>query len=102
MFGKPEDVEGECNAHLYIGDDFGDGVATVRCPLPQDHDGQHQEKFYRGEDPVVITWMKDERYKDENGEVWDDGDDFDDDDLGVDSHKRYGKMPSEAARGKKN
>lgn len=31
MYGEPEDVDGECNARLYIGDNYGDNHATMRC-----------------------------------------------------------------------
>ena len=61
MWGKPRDVEGECNAHLYIGDDYGDGVATMRCQLPDGHDGPPREQFQRNGKPVIVTWHNDER-----------------------------------------
>lgn len=57
----PEDVDGECNAHLYIGDDYGDNHATIRCSLEKGHKGLHQEKFKRGDDEITITWREDER-----------------------------------------
>ena len=62
-YGEPEDVEGQCNAHLYIGDNFGDNHATMRCQLSPDHEGLHQEK-YRTSPPGgegVVTWEMDER-----------------------------------------
>jgi len=65
MFGKPEDVEGECNAHLYLGDDYGDNQTTIRCQLPKGHEGPHTEWFYRGEGKVTIAWEKDERAEEE-------------------------------------
>lgn len=61
MFGKPEDTEGECNAHLYLCDDCGDNETTIRCQLPKGHKGTHCEWFYRGEGKVTIAWEKDER-----------------------------------------
>lgn len=61
MFGKPEDVEGECNSHLYIGDDYGDNHSTMRCRLPKGHEGPHREEFRRDGGQVVVTWEKDER-----------------------------------------
>lgn len=62
MYGEPKDVEGECNAHLYIADDYGDNRATIRCQLPKGHDGEHREVFERGSSgEVVIRWQKDER-----------------------------------------
>lgn len=64
MFGHPEDVEGECNARLFIGDDFGDNCCTMRCPLPPGHDGPHREEFKRRGRPVCVTWEVDERTPD--------------------------------------
>ncbi len=64
MFGPPKDVPDQCNAHLYMGDDYGDNKTTMRCSLPEGHDGLHQEKFMRGPDddkPVTITWEYDEK-----------------------------------------
>jgi len=61
MFGKPEDTEGECNAHLYLGDDYGDNETTIRCQLPKGHEGTHCEWFYRGDGKVTIAWEQDER-----------------------------------------
>lgn len=53
------DVEGECNAHLYIGDDYGDNSATMRCCLPSGHRGSHTEVFRGG--GATVTWILDER-----------------------------------------
>lgn len=61
MLGEPEDVEGECNAHLYIADNFGDNHATMRCQLVPGHDGPHQEVFYREGREVRVVWDGDER-----------------------------------------
>ena len=62
MFGPPEDVDGECNAKLYLGDDYGDNHCTIRCGLPVGHDGDHEEAFNRGEDArVFLQWQRDER-----------------------------------------
>lgn len=55
---EPKDVIGECNAHIYIGDNFGDNHATMRCSLPHGHDGPHEETF-RG--TAKVTWEQDER-----------------------------------------
>ena len=60
-FNEAEDIEGECNAHLYIADDYGDGSATIRCQLPEGHDGLHVEKFERRGGDVKIEWEIDER-----------------------------------------
>lgn len=65
-----EDVEGLCNARLYIGDDYGDNEATMRCKLPAGHEGRHEKHFTRstflppGSQTVIITWELCER-KDE-------------------------------------
>jgi len=60
-YGEPKDVKGECNAHLYIGDNFGDNHATMRCQLPRDHEGAHTEKYNSAGNPVVVNWVNDER-----------------------------------------
>jgi hypothetical protein len=62
MFGPPKDVEGECNARLYLGDDYGDNSATFRCQLKLNHIGPHKETFKRRNRPVEITWWEDESY----------------------------------------
>jgi hypothetical protein len=69
MDGPPKDVPGQCNARLFVGDDYGDNTATFRCPLPEGHDGEHVERFsQRNEaDPdkpsgmVTVTWHYDDR-----------------------------------------
>ena len=63
--GEPEDVEGECNAHLYIGDNYGDNHATMRCQLPQGHEGYHKEVFRQG--TAIVTWEKDETEEEDDG-----------------------------------
>jgi len=64
MFGEPEDVEGQCNARLYVGDIHGEGHATFRCQLKPGHEGLHQEKYDAGDDnfpnPVTVTWEQDQ------------------------------------------
>jgi len=61
--GPPKDVDGECNARLSIGDDYGDNSATIRCGLAPGHDGPHKECYnagYHGDvNNVTITWDKD-------------------------------------------
>ena len=59
MYGEPEDVEGQCNAHLYIGDNAGDNHATMRCQLKPRHFGEHQEIWLEGD--AVVRWKNDER-----------------------------------------
>ena len=58
MFGPPEDVPGECNARLGIGDDYGDNTATMRCQLQPGHEGLHQEEFEANGGKVIVTWEK--------------------------------------------
>lgn len=75
MYGAPDDVPGECNARLHLGDNFGDGTCTCRCTLEPDHDGPHQELSRHGlmsEDSlaphhIVIQWQGDARIED----TWD-------------------------------
>ena len=61
MQGKPRDVPGQCNAHLYIADDYGDNTSTMRCQLPDGHDGRHHEMFVRQGEPVDVYWAVDEK-----------------------------------------
>ena len=67
MDGEPADVDGECNARLFIGDNYGDGTATMRCQRAPGHEGLHQEQFKRTGGPVTITWTGDERQKCDHG-----------------------------------
>ena len=67
MFGEPNDVEGECNACLFIADNYGDNSATIRCQLPLNHEGQHRETFERHGGPVTIAWTVDERRRCDHG-----------------------------------
>ncbi len=65
MFGPPDDVEGECNAHLHIADDYGDNHATMRCHLPNGHKGPHREIYDQcSGDEVIVTWNINERDRD--------------------------------------
>lgn len=57
MFGKPQEVEGECNACLFIADDHGDGTATIRCKLIPGHKELHQEQFERDGSPITIDHL---------------------------------------------
>lgn len=61
MFNEPKDRNNECNAHLYIADNFGDNHATIRCQLRPGHNGPHKEEFERGGRPVTVTWYIDEK-----------------------------------------
>ncbi len=60
--GEPKDVEGQCNAHLHIGDDYGDNHGTMRCHLAPNHqDAYHEETYMSDEQEVTIRWKLDER-----------------------------------------
>jgi Fe-S-cluster containining protein len=83
-YGKPADVDGECNAHLYIADDYGDNSATMRCQRPVGHEGPHKEIYGAGDQKVEVTWSTDERVVTEEEvcfglsvswvkELWDEG-----------------------------
>lgn len=61
--GPPKDVEGQCNARLFLGDDWGDNQCTIRCKQGPDHEGPHRDEFMRDGTPVTITWVRDERHK---------------------------------------
>lgn len=61
-YGEPQDLDGRCNARLFIGDNYGDNHATFRCQLDPGHDGPHREEYnaHRG-GQIVVTWERDER-----------------------------------------
>lgn len=62
MYGPPKDVDGECNARLFIGDDYGDNTSTMRCNLPPNHEPPHCEKYHSCDSgDVVVTWQRDVR-----------------------------------------
>ena len=67
MWNESTDVEGECNARLFISDDYGDNSATIRCQLAAGHDGLHQEQYERKGGAVTITWAVDERRRCDHG-----------------------------------
>ena len=61
--GEPDDVPGDCNARLYIADNFGDNHATMRCQLPEGHEGQHRESFTKmDEGACIVQWERDGRH----------------------------------------
>lgn len=64
MFEPPKDVPGECNARLYVGDDYGDNTSTFRCGQEPGHAGPHRETFVRDREDeagrVVVEWDRDE------------------------------------------
>ena len=59
--GELQDIPGECDCHLYLGDNYGDNHTTIRCRLPMGHKGPHIEEFVRKGGKVMITWERDER-----------------------------------------
>ena len=65
MYGPPEDVRGECNARLAIGDDYGDNSCTMRCALNPGHVGSHKETFEMNGGVVVVTWEKADESEDD-------------------------------------
>lgn len=66
MFNQSKDVPGQCNARLYIADDYGDNRCTMRCMLPKGHEGRHREEYDAfGDNHVVVEWDYDERRGDE-------------------------------------
>jgi hypothetical protein len=61
-FGEPEDVDGQCNARLFLADNYRDNHCTIRCQLTKGHTGKHLEAFSRETGgSVEIRWVKDER-----------------------------------------
>ena len=69
MFGPPKDVEGKCNARLFLADDYGDNNCTIMCQLEPNHFSLHKETFMRTwlidgrrvVSEIVITWQEDEK-----------------------------------------
>lgn len=86
-YGEPEDVTGQCNARLFIADNFGDNHATMRCQLEPTHDGLHREQYdaQRG-GPVVVTWEKDARRKCDHCDQWEHAHDYDNCPRHADGH----------------
>jgi len=56
------DVEGECNARLFISDDYGDNCRTLRCPHEPGHPGDHVVKITGFNGTATILWTTDERF----------------------------------------
>jgi len=67
-YGEPGDVPGECNAWLFIFDNFGDNHATMRCQLPEGHEGPHSERFRPDQEEkgeaygVMVQWEGDDHH----------------------------------------
>jgi len=55
MFGEPSDDERECNARLFLSDNYGDGTTTIRCQLAPGHEGLHREQFAREGGLVTLS-----------------------------------------------
>jgi hypothetical protein len=65
-YGEPKDEPGKCNARLFIGDNFGDNHATMRCSREPGHEGKHRERYTaRGAGEVSVEWDRDEREQDD-------------------------------------
>jgi hypothetical protein len=62
MNGPPNDVDGECNARLFLGDDYGDNSCTFRCTAKPGHDGAHIETSGLPKNPVTVMWQLDQRF----------------------------------------
>lgn len=58
--GEPKDQPEECNARLYIGDNYGDNHATMRCQRAPGHPGLHREEYSSGDQEVAVEWKNDE------------------------------------------
>ena len=58
----PKDVEGECNARLFLADDHGDNGTTFRCQRRPGHAHGHRERFPQpgGNGTVTVFWPIDE------------------------------------------
>ena len=68
-YGKPEPVEGKCNAWLILADDHGDNDCTFQCNLEAGHVGAHGESFNRHMDmPVEVKWLGDDKIEFEQDE----------------------------------
>ncbi len=67
LTGEPLDVDGECNARLYLGDNFEDNHLTLRCSLLPKHEGLHRKEFIRHDKSITITWHLDEH---EEEDTW--------------------------------
>lgn len=61
MWGEPEDVEGQCNARLFVADTWGDNHATMRCQKAPGHKGLHRELYGQPGARVAVHWEKDAR-----------------------------------------
>lgn len=63
MYGPPKDKPNECNARMFLGDDWGDNRCTIRCSLARGHEGRHVEAFKSEQHGRVrISWAMDARF----------------------------------------
>ena len=61
------DVEGQCEARLFLEDAYGDNSCAIFCQLEpgHGHGEPHQRLFEHGPGNwVLITWLRDERNTD--------------------------------------
>lgn len=65
-YGEPDDVVGQCNAHLYVGDNCGDNHATMRCQLENGHEGNHRDTFRDGK--AWTEWQENERRQEDESD----------------------------------
>ncbi len=67
MSDSTKDIESECNARLYLADDYGDNPCTFRCRLSPGHLGEHTVIFATKNDSIpyraMISWHEDESSK---------------------------------------
>lgn len=63
MFDQTTNIPTKCGACLYLGDDFGDNTATLRCTEPIEHHPPHRKLYVRrdGSQRIEVTWTEDER-----------------------------------------
>lgn len=61
------DVPGECDARLYLSDDYDDNCCTLRCRRLLNHNGLHRwrmHRYYKDKGvngKVIVSWEIDER-----------------------------------------
>lgn len=61
--GEPAHVECECNARLYVADNYGDNHVTFRCELEPGHEGSHCQDILQNGGLISVLWEIDERDK---------------------------------------
>ena len=53
------DVPGECNARVYLRDEFEDERIEIRCRLPAGHEGEHRVECHTVGNALIV-WDTDE------------------------------------------